>query len=87
MKGFSVYARFKQLPSNKQTRFSQLWQECNDDLGISVKNTDDWSFNLNNIADIDSCSVNYQRYFKDNLQQQHYLDRLYQEMQKAGTVK
>ena len=87
MKGFSVYARFKQLPSNKQTRFSQLWQECNDDLGISVKNTDDWSFNLNNIADIDSCSVNYQRYFKDNSQQQHYLDRLYQEMQKAGTVK
>ena len=87
MKGFSVYARFKQLPSNKQTRFSQLWQECNDNLGINVKNTDDWSFNLNNIADIDSCSVNYQRYFKDNLQQQHYLDRLYQEMQKAGTVR
>ena len=87
MKGFSVYARFKQLPSNKQTRFSQLWQECNDNLGINVKNTDDWSFNLNNIADIDSCSVNYQRYFKDNSQQQHYLDRLYQEMQKAGTVK
>lgn len=87
MKGFSVDARFDQLPSNKQTRFSQLWQECSDDLGISVKNTDDWSFNLNNISDIDSCSVNYQRYFKDNLQQQHYLDQLYQEMQKAGTVK
>ena len=87
MKGFSVDARFDQLPSNKQTRFSQLWQACDDDLGIRVKNTDDWSFNLNNIADIDSCSVNYQRYFKNNVQQQHYLDLLYQEIQKAGTVK
>lgn len=87
MKGFSVDARFDQLPSNKQTRFSQLWQACNDDLGIRVKNTDDWSFNLNNIADIDSCSVNYQRYFKDNVQQQRYLNLLYQEMQKAGTIK
>lgn len=87
MKGFSVYARFNQLTRNKQTRFSQLWQECNDDLGISVKNTNDWSFNLHNINDIDSCSVNYQRYFKENLQQQHYLDQLYQEMQKAGKVK
>ena len=87
MKGFSVYARFEQLPSNQQTRFSQLWQKCDDNLGISVKNTDDWTFNLNNIADIDSCSVNYQRYFKNNLQQQHYLDQLYQEMRKAGTIK
>ena len=87
MKGFSVDARFDQLPSNKQTRFSQLWQACDDDLGIRVKNTDDWSFNLNNIADIDSCSVNYQRYFKDNVQQQRYLNLLYQEMQKAGTIK
>ena len=87
MKGFSVYARFNQLTRNEQTRFSQLWQECNDDLGISVINTNDWSFNLDNINDIDSCSVNYQRYFKENLQQQHYLDQLYQEMQKAGKVK
>lgn len=87
MKGFSVYARFEQLPSNQQTRFSQLWQKCDDNLGISVRNIDDWTFNLNNIADIDSCSVNYQRYFKNNLQQQHYLDQLYQEMRKAGTVK
>ena len=87
MKGLSDDARFDQLPSNKQTRFSQLWQACDDDLGIRVKNTDDWSFNLNNIADIDSCSVNYQRYFKDNVQQQRYLNLLYQEMQKAGTIK
>ncbi|OTG82206.1 hypothetical protein B9T27_08105 [Acinetobacter sp. ANC 4648] len=87
MKGFSVYARFKQLTSDKQTRFSRLWQECDDNLGISVKNTDDWSFNLNNINNIDSCSVNYQRYFKNNLPQQDYLDQLYQEMQKAGKVK
>ena len=87
MKGFSVYARFEQIPSNQQTRFSQLWQKCDDNLGISVRNTDDWTFNLNNIADIDSCSVNYQRYFKDSLQQQHYLDQLYQEMRKAGIVK
>ena len=87
MKGFSVYARFEQLPSNQQTRFSQLWQKCDDNLGISVRSIDDWTFNLNNIADIDSCSVNYQRYFKNNLQQQHYLDQLYQEMRKAGTIK
>lgn len=87
MKGFSVYARFEQLSTAQQTPFSRLWQACDDDLGINVRNTDDWSFNLNNIADIDSCSVNYQRYFKDNLQQQRYLDQLYQEMRKAGTVK
>jgi hypothetical protein len=37
MKGFSVYARFNQLSSNKQTRFSQLWQNCSDDLGIVLK--------------------------------------------------
>lgn len=86
MKGFSIYPRFEQLSTNQQTRFSQLWQACDNALGINVKNTDDWSFNLNNIADIDSCSVIYQRYFKDNLPQQHYLDQLYQEMQKAGTV-
>lgn len=82
MKGFSVYASFEKLPKGKQTRFSQLWQECNDNLGINVKNTNDWSFNLDNISDIDSCSVIYQRYFKDDLEQQHYLDQLYQEMQK-----
>ena len=84
MKGFSVYARFEQLSRDKQTHFSKLWQECNDGLGINVKDTNDWSFNLNNINDIDSCSVIYQRYFKNDAEQQYFLNQLYKEMQKSG---
>jgi hypothetical protein len=52
------------LLSIKASGFSKQWQRCGDDLGISIKNTEDWSFNASNIADVENCSVLYQRYFK-----------------------
>ena len=81
MKGYSVYADFAKLSINGQTSFSKLWQSCNDDLGITVKNTNDWSFNKNNIVDVQSCSVNYQRYFKDDPRQNKFLDEIYKALQ------
>ena len=85
MCGFSVYADFKQLSNDKKTKFSELWQNCNEDLGIKVKNIDDWSFNKNNILDIESCGVNYQRYFKENAKQQKFLDNMYSELMKINS--
>ncbi|WP_218849847.1 hypothetical protein [Winogradskyella vidalii] len=83
MKGFSVYADFDKLNSNKKTQFSNLWLSCNNDLGITVKNTNDWSFNKNNILDIESCGVNNQRYFKEDKNQQRFLDELYSQLMKV----
>ncbi|MBW1298084.1 hypothetical protein GBO31_21420 [Aquimarina litoralis] len=80
MKGFSVYADFNRLQEEEQTQFSMMWKSCNDDLGITVENVNDWSFNKKNILDIESCSVNYQRYFSDDTNQQMYLDSLYHKM-------
>ncbi|MFD2555158.1 hypothetical protein [Sphingobacterium tabacisoli] len=80
MLGFSVYPDFEQLSDDKITKFSELWQSCQSDLGILVKNTDDWAFSPQNIMDISSCSVNYQRFFKDDIKQQHFLDSLYSEL-------
>ena len=58
MKGFTVHADFSKL--NAETGFSHQWQNCNEDyLGITVKNTNDWSFNKDNIVDVESCGVNY----------------------------
>ena len=85
MKGFSVYASFDQLAENNKTQFSRQWQSCDDDLGITVTDTTDWSFNKANIADVESCSVLYQRYFKDNPQQQKFLDSLYTELMKIAS--
>lgn len=82
MRGFSVTASFKQLSPAKQTKFSQLWQSCSDDLDITVQNIQDWSFNKSNIADVEGCSVLYQRYFKDDREQQQFLDRVYTELMK-----
>lgn len=84
MHGYTVYADFKRLPNRQKNRFNQLWQSCNDSLGITVKNTDDWSFNKENIADIESCSVNYQRYFKNNPKQQYFLDQLHQALNQVN---
>lgn len=80
MSGFSVYADFSKLDDKKKSKFSEMWKGCNDDLGIMVKDLNDWSFNTKNITDIQSCSVNYQRYFKDDDRQQKFLDSLYTEM-------
>jgi len=80
MKGFSVHADLDKLQENKKTQFSNLWLNCNTDLGITVKNTDDWSFNKHNILDVESCGVNNQRYFKEDKNQQRFLDSLYNEL-------
>ena len=78
MKGFSVYADFQKL--NKKTRFADLWESCNDNLGITVEDTEDWSFNKKNILNVESCGVNYQRYFEEDENQQRFLDDLYNEL-------
>ena len=85
MRGFSVYPDFRKLDKNKMTEFSRLWESCSNDLGITIKNTDDWSFNKKNILDIESCSVNYQRYFKNDIEQQSFLNKLYNELKKVST--
>jgi len=86
MHGFTVYPKFDQLTKDKRTKFSELWESCGDGLGITVKNTDDWSFNTKNISDVESCSVNYQRYFKKDVSQQLFLNDMYQELIKIGTI-
>ncbi len=80
MKGFSVTADFDKLNENKKTQFSNLWLSCNNNLGITVKNTNDWSFNKKNILDVESCGVNNQRYFEKDKNQQRFLDDLYNEL-------
>lgn len=80
MTGYTVNADFSKLNPSNQTRFSKLWQSCDEGLGISIKDRSDWSFTKNNIVDVQSCSVLYQRYFKDNEEQQEFLDGLYKEL-------
>ena len=82
MKGYSVYANFDSLNKNKKTQFYNLWKSCNSELGITVKDTDDWSFNKKNILDIESCGVTYQRFFSEDKKQQIFLDNLYNELTK-----
>ncbi|WP_294205591.1 hypothetical protein [uncultured Chryseobacterium sp.] len=84
MRGYSVSPDFVQLPDEKKTRFSEMWQSCDAELGVLVKNPDDWSFDVKNIVDISDCSVLYQRYFRDDVQQQSFLDKLLGEMKKSG---
>ncbi|MDQ8005555.1 MAG: hypothetical protein REI64_12200 [Pedobacter sp.] len=84
MRGFSVTADFRKLTKEQNNRFTEMWQSCDDNLGIAIKDRDDWSFNPDNIADVQSCSVLYQRYFKDNKEQQSFLDEMYTEMMKSG---
>ena len=83
MQGYSVYADFNQSKDNRKTKFSELWQSCNNDLGVLIENTQDWSFNTKNIRDISDCGVNFQRYFKENKEQQQFLDELYKELKKV----
>jgi len=87
MHGFSVYGAFDKLDPSKKTKFAELWESCSTDIGITVKNTDDWSFNPQNITDVESCSVNYQRYFKADTHQQKFLDEIYQELLQVGRSK
>ncbi|WP_108803931.1 hypothetical protein [Aquimarina sp. Aq107] len=77
MSGYSVYANFEVAPDN-ETIFYKKWKEEGCDLGITVKNRDDWSFNNSNILDVEGCSVLYQRYDKDDKKQQDFLDAMYE---------
>ena len=83
MRGFTVYADFEKLEEGKKSRFAKIWQSCSNDIGVMVRNIDDWSFNTKNISDVDDCSVLYQRYFKDNREQQDFLDNMYKELLKV----
>ncbi|WP_289659833.1 hypothetical protein [Flavobacterium panacagri] len=85
MRGYSVYADFSKLSADKKTKFSELWQSCSNDIGITIKNEDDWSFNKENIADVESCSVLYQRYFKDDAKQQGFLNEMLTELRKVNS--
>lgn len=85
MSGYSVYADFNALKAENETEFSKLWKQCNDGIGITVKNTEDWSFNKHNILDVQSCSVSYQRYFKEDAEQQRFLDHLRNELMKLSS--
>jgi len=76
MSGYSVYANFEVAPGSK-TIFYEKWKAEGCDLGITVKNRDNWSFDTSNILDVESCSVLYQRYFKDDKKQQDFLDAMY----------
>ncbi|MFN8437406.1 MAG: hypothetical protein U0V72_07145 [Cytophagales bacterium] len=83
MRGYSVYADFNKIKTDNKSKFAELWKSCSNDLGVLVKNSDDWSFNTQNITDISSCSVIYQRYFKEDKEQQNFLDNLYNELKKV----
>ncbi len=83
MKGYSVNADFRKLEDYRKTEFSNLWQSCNSDLGITVKQENDWSFNKENISDVQSCGVIYQRYFVEDAKQQSFLDSLHTALMKT----
>ncbi|KQT35621.1 hypothetical protein ASG22_00935 [Chryseobacterium sp. Leaf405] len=84
MKGYTVSADFEKLPKNQRTKFSQIWQNCGGELAVLVNNTEDWSFNTKNIVDVSSCSVIYQRFFKEDEEQQRFLDTLLKELKDNG---
>jgi len=84
MKGYTVSADFDKLPKNQRTKFSEIWQRCGGELSVLVNNTEDWSFDTNNIMDISSCSVIYQRFFKEDVEQQRFLDTLLKELKING---
>lgn len=83
MNGFTVYPDFSKLDTLNKNEFIEIWKNCSGDIGIDVKNIDDWSFNKENITDISSCGNHYQRFFKNNLEQQKFLDVFYLALQKV----
>ena len=87
MKDYSFNKNFDELNETKKTKFSNIWQSCNYHLGINVQDTEDWSFNKNNILDVQSCGVNFQGYFKEDVKQQNLLDNLYTELLKVSNKK
>jgi uncharacterized protein YfcZ (UPF0381/DUF406 family) len=87
MKGFTVNADFGQLRDDKKNKFSEIWESCGGELGVLINDADDWTFNTKNIADISDCSVTYQRFFKEDVEQQRFLDNLLSEIKKIGQGK
>ena len=59
MKGFSVYPAEDFVPESSSD-FIKLWQSCASDLDVTLKNTNDWSFNPENM-EIRGCGVNIQK--------------------------
>lgn len=85
MQGFSVYADFNKLNNDKKTGFSNLWEGCSEELGITVKNPFDWSFNSSNITKVDYCGMNDMLYFEEDeerIKQQQLPGKLYHELKK-----
>ncbi|RZK53469.1 MAG: hypothetical protein EOO87_12875 [Pedobacter sp.] len=87
MSGFRIYPDFEKMKKENTGKFAKMWYECADGMGITVKSTADWSANLNNISDVESCGVNYQRFFKDDKKMQNYLDSLFSELKKSAVLK
>jgi hypothetical protein len=84
MRGMSVYPAEDSPIKAANTPFIRLWSQCRSNLGVNLRDTSDWSFNKANIQDIDSCSVVFQRYFKNDKTQQDFLDRMYRELQQIS---
>lgn len=83
MRGFTVHPNFNTVHDYQTTELFQLWKSHGCNLGITVNETDDWSCNPKNISNVESCGVNYQRYFKEDKDQQAVLDNLYTELMKV----
>ena len=79
-KGFFIYLDTDKIQKKEETNFLKIWREHSISLGILIENSNDWSFNKSNILDIESCGVNYQRFYEENTEQQMFLDRLFIEL-------
>lgn len=55
MQGFTVCPDFAKLKNGKENKFSKMWQKSSCDLGVLIKNTNEWSFNVKNIIGISDC--------------------------------
>ncbi|WP_426454671.1 hypothetical protein ACPF64_16800 [Acinetobacter sp. KB005] len=70
MKGFSVYPA-KGFKTELSNEFLRLWESCESDLNINLKDPNDWSFNPKNM-EITGCGVVFQKrseYTEDSFRQ------------------
>jgi len=70
MTGFTLH--FNELNKTKKNQLYPLLHICNKEIGINIKNSNDWSFNKKNILSIQSCGF----------EKQKYLDILYTKLMK-----
>ena len=80
MKGYTLTANFTKTPNKEAEEFFNIWKSHQCTLALNISNTDDWSFNRNNIEDIENFGSAYQRYFKEDRKQQKVLDEIYQKL-------